>query len=217
MRLARFKRSPEGADGLIRETLRPGHVLARESDLAQLFVETYERLRGQLLDHAERFVGKDDAQDAVGEAVASLWIQWSTLPQEKRNDAYIFGVVRHCVSAKRREYRMLVSLEDAEAELDGRAVRAAQGADDGNPAAELLDATLDAMPTRRREVVLLVRGQSFTRREAADAIGVSVDTIGTHMRLAMDDLRAEFRRAGFRIANLRSRRLPWPKQAESNE
>jgi hypothetical protein len=33
----------------------------------------------------------------------------------------------------------------------------------------------------------------------------------------MDDLRAEFRRAGFRIANLRSRRLPWPKQAESNE
>jgi hypothetical protein len=34
-------------------------------------------------------VRRDDAQDAVGDAVASLWIRWSTLSQEKRNDACI--------------------------------------------------------------------------------------------------------------------------------
>jgi RNA polymerase sigma factor (sigma-70 family) len=216
MRLVRHDRSAEGSSLLVGAAPQSGYGLAPGTDPA-LFAETYERLHGRLVDHAERFLGREDARDAVGDAVASLWIQWSTLSPEKRTDAYIFGIVSHCVSAKRREDRKLVSLEDAGPELDRRAMAAASGADNEDAAAEVLDAALAAMPPRRREVLLLVREQSFTRKQAAAALGLSVDTIGTHLRLAADDLRAAFTRAGLRIANLQPRRLPWGRGGDANE
>lgn len=216
MRLARYKRSPEGNSLLVGEAPPRPYGVSPAMDLAQLFAETYQRLHGPLLDHAERSLSADDARDAVAEAMVALWMQWSTLSQDKRNDAYIFGIVIHCVSAKLTENRRLVSLEDAEPELDRQAAEAVPGADRGLTAAEVLDATLAAMPARRREVYLLVREQSFTRKQAAEALGLSDGTINTHMYLATEDLRAAFTRAGFRIADPQ-RLLPSPKGGDTND
>jgi RNA polymerase sigma factor (sigma-70 family) len=216
MRLARYKRSPEGNRLLVGEGVPPAYGVAPDRDLALLYAETYARLHGPLRDHAERLLSMDDARDAVGDAMASLWYQWATLAHEKRNDAYVFGILSHCISAKLKENRLLVSLEDAEPELDRHAMHLAPGDTRETTAAEILDAALAAMPARRREVYLLVREQSFTRKQAAGALGLSEGTINTHMYLATEDLRTAFTRAGFRIADPQ-RLLPSPKGGDTND
>ena len=209
MQLARFKRSSEGNSLLV--GVVPPPDLSAAPDLEQLFLEAYRRLHGRVLDHAERFLSKDDARDAVADAMESLWRRWPSLSQEKRSDKYVFGVVHYCVFAKLRANSQLVSLDDAGPELDRRAMSAVPELTRGDTAADVLDAALAAMPPRRREVFLLVREQSFTYKEAAEALGLSEGTINSHMRLATEDLRAAFTRAGFRIAGSQPARLPSPK------
>lgn len=215
MRLARSKRSSEGTGHLVAEVPSPTAVAS--PDLQLLFLEAYRRLHGRVLDHAERFLSTDDARDAVGDAMEVLWRKWASLSPDKRNDRYVFGIVSHCVHAKLRENSRLVSLEEAEPELDQRAVRAGFARDWGDTAADVLDAALAVMPPRRREVFLLVKEQAFTRQEAADALGLSVETIGTHMRLATEDLRAAFTRAGFQLPGATHPRLPSPQGGDAND
>jgi RNA polymerase sigma-70 factor (ECF subfamily) len=216
MRLARFRRSPE-RNGPLVGVLEPAAQPAA-ADLEQLFLEAYRRLHGRLLDHAERFLDRDDARDAVGDAMADLWRRWPTLTPEKRgSDKYVFGAVHYCVFAKMRENNQLVSLDEAKPELDQQVARAAEDLGRGERSAEVLDAALAAMPPRRREVFLLVREHSFTYQEAAEALGLAHGTVKTHMYLAVEDLRTAFTRAGFRIANTQPAQLPSPKGDATND
>ncbi|MCL4212724.1 MAG: sigma-70 family RNA polymerase sigma factor [Gemmatimonadales bacterium] len=215
MRLALFRRSPE-EQSLPTGTEPPAQTLTAE--LEELFLEAYRRLHGRVLDHAERFLDKDDASDAVGEAMSALWRRWRTLAPEKRTDQYVFGVVHYCVFAKLRERKEFVSLDDAGSELDQAVMNAAEERSGRDAIAEVLDETLTAMPPRRREVFLLIREESFTYREAAEALGVSEGSINTHMRLANEQLRSAFTRAGFRIALPKPpARLPSPMGGADND
>ena len=216
MRLVRIKRSPEGKSLLV-GVVAPPTPLATV-DLEQLFVEAYQRLHGPVLNHAERFLSTDDACDAVGDAMAALWYRWPRLtPEQQQSEGYVFGVVHHCVFAKLRETSPLVSLEDAERELDRQAMAALPDLTGRDTAADVLDAALAAMPPRRREVLLLVYEHSFTYQEAAEALGLAVGSIKKHMYLAVEDLRAAFTRAGFRIASPQPARLPSPKGEVTND
>jgi RNA polymerase sigma-70 factor (ECF subfamily) len=190
----------------------PPPNMPAEAALEQLFLEAYQRLHGRVLDHAERFLEKDDARDAVGDAMLSLWHRWPTLsPEKQQSERYVFGVVHYCVYKKMRENDQLVSLDEAEEELDQQAIAAVPEYSERESAADVLDAALAAMPPRRREVFLLVREHAFTYREAAETLGLSESTINTHMHLAADDLRTAFTRAGFRIPSPQPGRLPLPK------
>ena len=216
MRLARVKPSPERDSLLVGVVPPPSQPVA--ADLEQIFLEAYQRLHGPVLDHAERFLNREDAQDAVGDAMAALWRSWPTLtPEQRQSERYVFSAVRHRVFAKLREYSPLVSLEDAEQELDRQAMAALPDMTGRDTAADVLDAVLAVMPPRRREVLLLVYEHSFTYMDAAEALGLAVGTIKHHMYLAARDLRAAFTRAGFRIADAKPARLPSPKGGATND
>ena len=185
--------------------------------LERLFIEAYRRLHGRVLHHAQRFLSADDAHDAVADAMAALWIRWATLTPSQQSDKWIFGVVHRCVLARLRAGRSHVSLEDAEAELDAHAARAFETPTWGDTAADVLDAVLTVMPPRRREVFLLVREESLSYQAAAEVLGLSQNTVHTHMRLATKDLHTAFTRAGFQIADSQPARLKSPKGGANHD
>jgi len=215
MQLARVKRPTEGTSLLVGEAPPPAWEVSAVH--ARSFREMYERLHGPLVNHAERWVTRDDALDAVGDAMLALWRSWPRLSPLQRSDKYIFAAVRHRALRQLDEDGVLVSLDDAEPELDWRVVNAVHEGTRGDTPADVIDAALAAMPPRRREVLLLVREQDFSYSEAAEALGLSFGTIKTHLRLATQDLRAAFTRSGFRIANLKTRLLPSPKGGDTND
>ncbi len=187
------------------------------ASLEELFLQAYHRLHGRVLDHAERFLSKEDARDAVGDAMEDLWRRWPVLTPEQRNDKYVFGVVHYSVFAKLRVVDPLVSLDDAEPELDQHALNGLGEFVRADTAADVLDLVLAAMPPRRREVFLLVREERFSYKEAAEILGLSLGTIKTHMRLATQDLHAAFTRAGFRISGAPQAQLPSPTGDDIND
>lgn len=81
--------------------------------LDRQFIQAYDRIHWPARDHAERFLDREDARDAFGDAVLALVRRWPTLTPEQRSDKWMFGVVHRCVMAKLRQNRPYVSFDDA--------------------------------------------------------------------------------------------------------
>lgn len=219
------KRSPEGNRSLVGELPPLQGVTALVLALTQLFVQTYERLYARMIDYAERHLGRGDGYDAVANAVADLWIRWWSLPPEKQTDKFMFGAVCHSVSAmrrrQRREGRRLASVEDAEVvyELEAGVARAVREGGRGDTRLDILDAALAALTPRQREVLLLVEDQDFSYQETADMLGIGYETVRTHFKKAMEELRAAFARAGYQVGGPKSPKrklLASPKGGDTN-
>ena len=55
----------------------------------------------------------------------------------------------------------------------------------------LVNAAIDSLPERRREILILTRFQGLSRMEIADLLDLAPQTVANHLRLAMQDLRAK--------------------------
>lgn len=195
----------------------PGTAIESAVELERLFIEAYRGVHGLMLDRAERALDRDAAHDAVAEAAADVWYRWHLLPPEQRTDAYFITALKNSVIDALRGSRSRVSLEDAEEELERKAELAMETISRGDTAADVLDLALAVMLPRRLEVLLLVKEHAFTYAEAAEALGLSLGTINSHMRLATRDLKTAFTRAGFRIADVQFNLLPTPKGGATND
>ena len=182
----------------------------------QEFGRIYERLHERLVSHAGRFVGRQEAEDAVHDAMFSLWHRWPTLPLEQRTDPYIFAAVKLKALTTRKKNRRFVEYDEAADLLDAQAVAMFEAGRRYDDISGALDNAISSMPTRRREVLLLVYEERFTYEEAAEAMGIGFNSVKTHLRLAIADVRAAYERAGFRIEYPDVPRLSAPKGDHTN-
>ncbi len=172
---------------------------ARDRDFLELYRTMYDRL----VSHAGRMVSEDEALDVVSDAMASLWDIWPSLDPAKRTEAYIFTCVHHAVWKRMKANERMVSLEDAEEEIDDRIVEKAGAEEWLEVRVEVLEAALAAMTPLRREVFLLIREERRPYEEVARTLGMSKGTVNTHYSRAMDGIRSAFARAGMPVARHR--------------
>ncbi|HEY0605982.1 MAG TPA: sigma-70 family RNA polymerase sigma factor [Herpetosiphonaceae bacterium] len=59
---------------------------------------------------------------------------------------------------------------------------------------EEIRAALEGLPAAQREAIEIIFWQGFSRREAADQLGVPIGTLHTRLRLGMEKLRAIYER-----------------------
>ncbi len=129
------------------------------------------------------------AEDAAQEAFVRLW--------ERREDwragsarALLFRIGRNAALDEGRRARVRGRLA---AERSRSGVASPPTPDGDLDRSELrlrLDAALDRLPPRRREVFELIRFSGLSHEEAADAMGLATQTVANHMSLALRDLRA---------------------------
>lgn len=203
MRLTRRKSKALGrTDPPVPTSLEHPHLWGR-TDLERSFSAVYVRLHAPLHAYAERFLDRDSARDAVADATVKLWKRWGDLTEEQRTDRYFFRAVHNAVLTIKHRGANKLSLEDGEDELDVRAEKEFVVETGRDATYAVLDAAIAALPPRRREALLLVKEQSYSFAEAAEILGLRLDTIGTHVRLGLAQLRDAFRRAGFTIEDRR--------------
>jgi RNA polymerase sigma-70 factor (ECF subfamily) len=56
-----------------------------------------------------------------------------------------------------------------------------------------LQAAIDSLPPRRREILLLSRFDSLSRHEIADLLGLAPQTVANHLALVLAELRVKLR------------------------
>lgn len=132
----------------------------------------------------------DAAEDIVQDLFTWLWANRHGFHPEHGVRAYLFGAVRNrALNALRDE---ATASRVAATQLSAGTGRSA-AADAGLMATDLesaIQAAVEGMPPRCREVFVLLRSQALTYAEVAAILGISPKTVEVHMGRALAILRA---------------------------
>jgi RNA polymerase sigma factor (sigma-70 family) len=132
------------------------------------FLEVYERIHNEAMDHARFYLDEGAAWDAVQDALLSVWKRWPYLTPEQRSRAYLFGAIHNAVLKRLRADKRFVELEAAEEKLTRLAIESIDESA-GEPEGEvdlpaLVDRIIRELPPRRREAFLLARERAVACR-----------------------------------------------------
>lgn len=156
------------------------------------FAALYDRLAVRLFNTARTMTDSlPDAEDTVHDLFVELARGRDRLAQVADLDAYIFTMLRHAVSRRRRRR-----------DVDRRAIDTVgrQRADAGRctaqpdqPADDSLTQAVALLPPAQREVLALKIDGGLTFVEIAAVIGTSINTAASRYRYAVEKLRATVR------------------------
>lgn len=132
----------------------------------------------------------DVSEEVVQELFTWLWSNRHEFAPKHGLKAYLFGAVRNrCLNVLRSE----ATADWAEASLSERMIASTRSADADLLALDLakaVQATIDGMPPRCREVFMLIRTESLSYAEVASLLGIAPKTVEIHMSRALAILRA---------------------------
>jgi RNA polymerase sigma-70 factor (ECF subfamily) len=148
------------------------------------FAKLYEALGGRLLRTAITMCGsRDDAEDAIQELFVTLAHNRRHFERVIDLEAYVFASLRYGLLARirrhQREKKHLVQL----AEMQRSHNSAGRVPDD-----QLAEA-LQSLPPDQREVIALKIDADLTFAQAAEVLGVSINTVASRYRYALEKLR----------------------------
>ena len=141
---------------------------AKVDSFTSFVIEVEARLRHSLIPS----VGLDAATEATAEALAYGWEHWDRLRHMDNPAGYLYRVAR----TKAQPVRNRIPV------LPGVSVTRLPHVEPGLPKA------LQRLSEKQRTVVWLVHGLEWRQKEVADLLGVSEDTVRTHLSRGMEKL-----------------------------
>lgn len=164
--------------------IKHGSVSAFE----HMFVRYYHTFYG--LAHG---LVKDDwvAEDIVQNVFMKVWLRRATLKEDESLYVYLFVLTKYEVLNyfRSRTTRMVDRIsEHGYRDIPDLSI------DDTRREAELssaLEAAVEALPPRRREIFRMSRFEYLSAKEIAVRTGLSVRTVEKHLELALRDLRSK--------------------------
>ena len=154
----------------------------------EAFAALYDRLAVRLFNTARTMTDSlPDAEDTVHDVFVELARSRDRLARITDLDAYIFTMLRHAVSRRRRrrdvDRRAIDTVARQRAETGRFTTQPAELADDA------LTAAVAGLPPAQREVLALKVDGGLTFAEIAAVIGTSINTAASRYRYAVEKLR----------------------------
>ena len=177
--------APTGGEKRVAKTL--GQQLADGDPDA--FAALYDRLAVRLFNTARTMTDSlPDAEDTVQDLFVELARSRDRLARITDLDAYLFTMLRHAVSRRRRrrdvDRRAIDAVARQRAEAGRFTTQPAELADDA------LTAAVAGLPPAQREVLALKVDGGLTFVEIAAVIGTSINTVASRYRYAIEKIRA---------------------------
>jgi RNA polymerase sigma-70 factor (ECF subfamily) len=154
----------------------------------EAFAALYDRLAVRLFNTARTMTDSlPDAEDTVHDVFVELARSHDRLARITDLDAYLFTMLRHAVSRRRRrrdvDRRAIDAVARQRAETGRFTTQPAELADDA------LTAAVAGLPPAQREVLALKVDGGLTFAEIAAVIGTSINTAASRYRYAVEKLR----------------------------
>jgi RNA polymerase sigma-70 factor (ECF subfamily) len=180
----------EGAD----ETLQALARRVAESD-ADAFETLFRTLSERVFRYVRGMTGNASAaRDVTQETFTRLWTARDGLDGVERVEAYVFQIARRRVYNLHRDEK---TRRDNETLLADAGVAGPPEAPDdeldSDMLRDLLDRWIQDLPERQREALTLRRMEHMSHDAIADVMGISPNTVNTHLMRAMNTLRDRLR------------------------
>lgn len=161
--------------------MRQGNELA--------FTELYRLYSGKLYAFSFKFLASDDlAKEIVHDVFVSIWERKEKIDPEKSFDSYLFTITKNkaidLISSYTKEARFMVeyghsreSVNDVDESFSFKEIK------------KLEEETVCKFPTQRKLVYRLSREEYLSYDEIASKLGISKNSVKTHLKLALRELR----------------------------
>lgn len=169
------------------------------------YTEIYHRYKGLLFIFACKKTGnEEEAQDLVHEVFIILWEKRAELRIESELPAYLFFILKNKIfdlfRRKKVSTRYIENfsnyLEFDQTDSD-YLVR-------HHHMSDLIESEIAALPAKMREVFELSRKNNLTRKQIAEELGLSEQTVKSHMHRALSILKTRLGAISFLILFIRS-------------
>lgn len=177
----------------VREVQDDAEVIQASHQDPARFAEVYDRHAATLYRFAVRRLGPEDAEDAVAEAVLAAFRGRHRYDVNRRNALpWLFGILTREIAGRRRRERAryrLLALTPPEQPADGPAERVVEAVTAQAVRGPLAKALSD-LPSRDRDVLLLVAWADLSYQEVAEALSIPVGTVRSRLNRARRTVRA---------------------------
>lgn len=156
----------------------------------QAFSDLYNEYWEALFKYVIRILPRaDEAADVLQETFVSFWELRDNLVKVKSIKAYLFVMARNFAFKRFRENLKREEVVDRLLDFYGMAFENAEEALGAKELNSLLDAEIDKLPQRMREVFLLSRKEHLSYKEIAERLQISDLTVKKQINNALKNLR----------------------------
>lgn len=173
------------------------------NDNEQAFVEIYDRYKAVLFLHARRMLNEDEqARDFVQEIFTSLWLKRKEIQINTSLKSYLFTTIKHKI------LNLILHQKHVEKHLNSMldVYKSGDFSTDSivreRELARLIEAEIQALPARMREVFVLSRKEYLSNREIAQRMDISEETVKKQISYALKILRGKLKAIAFLLVYL---------------
>lgn len=163
------------------EALRNGEKWA----FNEIFYLYHKRIYSFCRNH---FHSEEDAEEVVQDIFLKLWQRKHNIDISRNFGAYLYTIAKNTI------YDSLNKLIKLKAEQDYNIGQPSHINDTENEVLfhdleNVVNKVIELMPERRREIFRLSRKDGLTNKEISEKLNISLKTVETHMKLALDYFR----------------------------
>jgi RNA polymerase sigma-70 factor (family 1) len=155
------------------------------------FAHLFQQYRGKLYHYILTITeSKETAEDTVHDVFLKIWINREKLPAIENLNSYLYMMSRNeALSGLRRMAKETLIM----AELQKNAIGFSEGADKAsqNEVKKFITLAIEKLSPQQRKVFILNRQEGLKHEQIADQLGISINTVRTHLAKATQFLRDE--------------------------
>jgi len=140
---------------------------------------------------AKRLSDPQDAEDILHEVFLKLWTNRESLKPEENITPYLYSAVRYRIINHYAKQKVAARYLDSFNDYLGEAL-SSEETDHllrHKELAALIEKEIDELPRKMREVFLLSRDSGYSRAEIAQQLGLSEETVKSHLHHALKILK----------------------------
>lgn len=168
------------------ERLHAGEPSALD-DLIQRYWHALVAYAARMLDDA------DAAEDVVQDALLSVWSERDRWTPSDRLRGFLYQVTRNLALNELEKRKVRERWAETAKRQPRRKVPTPHDLTEQAELQAFLDAAVEALPPRRREVFILARYHAHSYGEISKIMNISPQTVANQMSAALDDLRRALR------------------------
>jgi len=176
----------EARDRLLLDQVHAGDQAALQA-LVSAYWSPLVRYAARIMD------GIDSAEDAVQEAFVRLWERRAGWQPRRSARVLLYTMVRHLALNRRTSVATRSRLLTLHSQRMERSPASPLELVEGLDVERAIERAIEALPPRRREVLVLSRYHDLSRTEIAELLALSAQTVSNHLTLAITELRRSLR------------------------
>jgi len=155
-----------------------------EAAFSQLFLHWHQLLAGYVLRITE---SRELTEEIVQDVFLKIWMSRESLTEINNFKHYLLVVSRNQAFDVLKK-QLKEKLHKRDWEKNNKSTQLLTDNDSEKNNLSLIDKAIDSLPPRRKEVYLLSRHQRLTYKEIAEQLGISRESVKTHLQLASESI-----------------------------